>query len=138
MVCAGAAWASIIGLFSVLPDTLKHAAVGYTINWCATAIILEKIVSGFLAVAVKKAYSNSRAMGNSEVRLPVLPVRVYLLKGSKLVYDLIDSGSEETLVSKSLYQELKLCGIPLEVLLITVNGSCNLYQPLTPVLKLDQ
>ena len=62
----------------------------------------------------------------SGVRLPVLPACVYLLKGSKLVYDVIDLGSEETLISKSLYEELKLCRIPLDVLLITANGSRNL------------
>ena len=83
----------------------------------------KKMISGSLAV--EKACSHSRVLGKW-VRLPILPVRVYSPKGSKLVYALIDSGSEETLISKSLYDELKLCGIPLDVLLITANGSRNL------------
>ena len=42
------------------------------------------------------------------------------------MYALIDSGPEETLISKRLYNELNLNGVPLEVLLITANGSQNL------------
>ena len=53
------------------------------------------------SVAFEKACSQSWALGKSGVRLRVLPVRVYLLKGSKLVYSLIDSGSEETLINKT-------------------------------------
>ena len=84
----------------------------------------KKLVSGSLAV--EKSCAHSRALGKTGVRLPVLPIRVYSPRGSKLVYALLDSGSEETLISKSLYDELKLCGIPLDVLLITANGSRNL------------
>ena len=65
-------------------------------------------------------------MGKSGVRLPILPVRVCSLKGNKLVYSLVDSGSEESLISRSLFEKLKLCGIPLELLLITANGYRNL------------
>ena len=64
-------------------------------------------------------------MGKSSLRLPILPVWVYSPEGSKLVYALVDSGSEESLISRSLLEELKLLGIPLEVLLITTNGSRN-------------
>ena len=42
------------------------------------------------------------------------------------MYALLDSGSEESLISKRLYNELNLKGVPLEVLLITANGSRNL------------
>ena len=69
------------------------------------------------------ACSHSSAMGKSGVRLPILPVQVYSSKGSKLVYALVDCGSEESLISINLFEELKLLGIPLEVFLITANGS---------------
>ena len=59
--------------------------------------------------------------------MPISPVRVYTSRGSKLVYALLDSRSEESLVSKSLYDELKMTGVPLEVLLITANGARNLF-----------
>ena len=62
----------------------------------------------------------------SGVRLPILAVRICTSRGSKLVYALLDSGSEESLISKKLYNELNLNGVPLEVLLITANGSRNL------------
>ena len=60
------------------------------------------------------------------VRSPILPVRVYTSRGSNLVYALLDRGSEETLFSKRLHNELNLKGKPLEVLLITANGTQNL------------
>ena len=50
----------------------------------------------------------------------MLPVRVYSSKGSKLVYTFVDSESEETLISKGLFFDLKLPGVPLEVLLSTL------------------
>ena len=62
-------------------------------------------------------------MGKSGVRLPILPVRVYSSKGSKLVYALVDSGSEESLISRCLFEEFKFIGIPLKVLLITAMGA---------------
>ena len=43
----------------------------------------------------------------------------------KLVYTLVDSGSEECLNSRGLFEELRLTGVPLEVLLIMANGSRN-------------
>ena len=54
--------------------------------------------------------------------MPILPVNVYTPKGYKRVYALLDSGSEECLVSRELYSEMGLKGVPLEVLLITADG----------------
>jgi hypothetical protein len=51
---------------------------------------------------------------------------VYTARGQKRVYALIDTGSEETLISKKLYTELSLEGVPLEVLLITADGNRSL------------
>ena len=60
------------------------------------------------------------------VRLPILPVRIYTPRGDKIVYALINTGSEECLISKKLYRELNLYGVPLQVLLITTDGSRSL------------
>ena len=43
-----------------------------------------------------------------------------------MVYALINSGSEETLITKKLFRDLKLCGIPLQVLLVTADGARSL------------
>ena len=99
---------------------------GYTISLFVIAITW--VGNLFLAPlrAVSKSCAHSKSMGKSGVRLPVLRIRVYSHKGSKLVYVLLDSGSEDTLISRTLFNELKLGGIPLDVLLITANGSRNL------------
>ena len=76
-------------------------------------------------MSVQRPCNNNCTANRWGLRFPLLPVRVYTSRGSKLVYALLDSGSEESLVSKSLYDELKMKGAPLEVLLITTNGSRN-------------
>ena len=56
----------------------------------------------------------------------VLPVNIYTASGQKRVYALLDTGSEECLVSRQLYSELGFKGVPLEVLLITADGKRSL------------
>ena len=46
--------------------------------------------------------------------------------GEKRVYALIDTGSEETLISKKLYRKMNLKRVPLQVLLVTADGRRNL------------
>ena len=60
------------------------------------------------------------------LRLPILPVRIYTPSGYNVVYTLIDTGSEECLISKKLYRELNLYGVPLQVLLITADRTRSL------------
>ena len=74
-------------------------------NWFVIVIILEKNISGSLAV--QRSLHNACA-NRSGVRLPILPVHVYTSRDSKLVYALLDTASEETLISKRLYNELNL------------------------------
>ena len=56
--------------------------------------------------------------------------------GKKRVYALIDTGSEETLISKRLYHELNLKGIPLQVLLVTADGKRNLISSIDTNFKI--
>ena len=86
-------------------------------------------------MAVQRSLHNA-CTNRSGVRLTILPVRVYTSKGSKLVYALLDSGSEETFDSKNFYDEVKMIGAPLEVLLITANGSRNLVSAFDTTFKI--
>ena len=51
---------------------------------------------------------------------------MYTPKGNRLVYTLLDNGYEDSLISKRLYNYLKLCGVPLHVFLLTADGSRSL------------
>ena len=70
------------------------------------------------------------------MRLPIIPINIYTPRGQKRVYDLIDTGSEETLMSKRLYNELNLNGIPLQVLLVTADGKRNLISAIDTNFKI--
>ena len=60
------------------------------------------------------------------VRLPILLIKKYTPSGEKRVYAFIDTGSEETLISKKLYKEMNLYWVLLQVLLVTADGKRNL------------
>ena len=58
--------------------------------------------------------------------MPVLPVRISTHHGNKIVYALIDTGCQESLVSKKLCNELKINGPCLQVCLVTTDGEKKL------------
>ena len=54
----------------------------------------------FVAWSLAAQRSLHSACGSrAGVRLPILPVCIYTSGGSKFVYDLLDSGSEKSLIS---------------------------------------
>ena len=95
-------------------DKYRHCEVACPCDYAG-----RKFISG--VVSVNRSLSN-RCEKRAGVRLPILPVNVYTPRGYKRVYALLDTGSEECLVSRELYSELGLKGVPLEVLLITADG----------------
>ena len=82
----------------------------------------KKFISG--AISVNRSFHST--CGERQVRLPILQIKTYTPWGERRVYALIDTGSEESLISRKLYQDLNLCVIPLQVVLITANGSHSL------------
>ena len=54
--------------------------------------------------------------------MPIVPIRVAYNTGSRITYALLDTGSEETLVSCKLYDDLKLNGAPCKCVLFTGNN----------------
>ena len=54
--------------------------------------------------------------------MPISAVRVSTRHGNKIVYALLDTGSQETLVSKKMYNDLNMSGPDLQVCLITADG----------------
>ena len=70
------------------------------------------------------------------VRLPIIPIKIYTPRGQKRVYALIDTGSEETLISKRLYTELDLKGVPLQVSSVTADGKLNLISSIDTNFKI--
>ena len=58
--------------------------------------------------------------------MPIIPVRVSTCYGNKIVYALIDSGSQELLVSKKLFNDLRMTGPDLQVCLVTADGEKKL------------
>ena len=58
--------------------------------------------------------------------LAYCPVKIYTPRGQRRVYALIDTGSEENLISRKLYNELNLKAVALQVLLVTADGKRNL------------
>ena len=68
--------------------------------------------------------------------MPIIPVNVYTARGRKRVYALLDTGSEETLISKQLYSELGFKGVPVEVLLITADGKRSMISSLDTSLSI--
>ena len=67
----------------------------------------KKVISS--AAKVCNLNTKSPSVG-CNARMPILPVRVSTPNGNKIVYALIDSGSQESLVSKKLCSELKING----------------------------
>ena len=61
---------------------------------------------------------------------------MYTTEGSRLVYALLDTRSKESLIYKKLYHDFGLSGVPLQVLLITVNGSRSLVSTYNPSFKI--
>ena len=59
----------------------------------------KKFISG--SASVNRSLNNF-CKDRKGVRLPILPIKVYTARGQKRVYALIDTGSEETLISKKL------------------------------------
>ena len=55
-------------------------------------------------------------------KMPIVPIRVAYNTGSRITYALLDTGSEETLVSCKLYDDLKLNGAPCKCVLFTGNN----------------
>ena len=60
--------------------------------------------------------------------MPVVPFHISANGNRKLVYGLLDSDSEETLISNKLADFLKLKGDPLDVVLITADERHNNLQ----------
>ena len=58
--------------------------------------------------------------------MPILPVRVSTRHGNKVVYAFLELGSQESLVSKKLYNELNMNGPDLQVCLVTADGAKKL------------
>ena len=85
-------------------DKFRHCEIA-----CPCVYVGRKFISGVMSV--NRSLSN-RCEKRKGVRLPVLPVNVYTARGHKRVYALLDTGSEETLVSRQLYSELGFKGFP--------------------------
>ena len=67
----------------------------------------KKIISG--AVSLNRTL-HSTCGERKGVLLLIIPIKIYTPQGQKRVYALIDTGSEEMLISKRLYTELSLKG----------------------------
>ena len=57
-------------------------------------------------------------------------------QGEIRVYALIDTESEESLISRKLYRELNLQGVPLQVLFVTADGKRNLISTVDTKFKI--
>lgn len=66
------------------------------------------------------------ASKKSHVALGVVPVRVQGHHGLKIVNALLDTGSDTTLVSRALIQELGLFGATTTLALSSINGRCQI------------
>ena len=77
------------------------------------------------AVSVNRAL-HSISGERKGVRLPILLVKIYIPRGEKRVYVLIDTGLDENLLSRKLYGEMNLQDVPLQVLLVSANGRRSL------------
>ena len=64
------------------------------------------------------------------------PIKIYAPRGERRIYALIDTGLEETSISKKLYREMNLQGVPLQVLLVTADGKRNLISTIDTKLKI--
>ena len=93
----------------------------------------KKLISG--AVSVDRML-HSTCGDRKWVCLPIVPIKIYTPRGQRKVYVLIDTGSEETLISKKLYNELNFKGIPLQVLLVTADGKRNLISSIDTSFKI--
>ena len=70
------------------------------------------------------------------MHLHIVPIEIYTTQTQKRVYTFIDTESEETLISKKLYNKLNLKGIPLSVLLVTADGKRNLISSIDTNFKI--
>ena len=67
-------------------------------------------------------------MYKGSLHIPILPIYVSANGNRKLIYGLIDSGSEETLIDNNVSDFLNNHGNPLDVVLVTANGRRSFLQ----------
>ena len=79
-------------------DKFSHCEIACPCNYRG-----KRFISG--AVSVNRAL-HSTCGERKGVRLPIIHIKIYTPRGQKRVYALIDTGSEETLISQRLYNEL--------------------------------
>ena len=93
----------------------------------------KKFISG--AISVNRSF-HSTCGERKGVRLPILPIKIHTPRGERRIYALIDTGSEESLISRKLYREMDLQGLPLQVLLVTADGKRNLISTIDTKFKI--
>ena len=68
-------------------------------------------------------------------RLPIMPIKINLQTGSKIVYALLDSGSDESIISIELYDNLTLTGENCKCVLVTADNKKSILNTVSTSFK---